>query len=658
MATLFGNLQRAGEVCLTASRFIRVSLLHVSLCAAAWPAAVQAGGGGAVPGYPERVRMVVTQLPVGTEAERTGPRSGGMLPAAWGQGARLVLVEGGRILQVLTPGFAGAADPDVSLDGRKILFAAQRGTGDRWAVYEMHADGTGIREVFSSPDDLRQPVYLPTLYTIVPDPTKGTEPREHIGFVRTYTGSFNEHGSAPVSALYSVKLDGTAPRRITFSLSNDMTPMVLRDGRIVYASWQRATLDRGAEGRISLLGVNPDGLDPAVFAADQGLRIKLMPCVTDMPGRLVVFVEAEQVPWDGAGALASVSLRRNLHSYRRISRDDDGLFHGPSPLPDGKILAARRPAGGGTHAIVRVDPDSGGVEELFDDPAFHDLQPRLIAPRPTPDGRSTAVKDPDVERASGRGLLSSGGLEYGKLYGLNVYLNDLGHDLEPGTIARLRIIEGLAQLDGAGPCTPAPRRLVGEAPVETDGSFHVQVPSGIPLQLQILDQDGVALRSSGWVWTHYTGQQGCIGCHEDGELTPTNRFVDALGKPAANLLLPAELRRTVDFVRDIEPIIQSRCTACHGGDAAVDLSTPGAFETLSRFLDPGRARTSPLIWHILGRNTARPWDGAAVQRAFKAMPEGAQVRPIERRLFIEWVDLGALRDAMPGAGPTAKRGTP
>ncbi len=621
------------------------------MCAAI--AAAYASGAG-VPDVAAAVgrgspRLVVTQLPAGTEAEKAGPRAGGMLASDWGLGARLVVVEAGVVVRVLTPDFAGAADPEVSLDGERVLFAGKEREGDRWGIYEIGADGGGLRRVFACEDDAREPVYLPTVYRIIADPTKGTEPREHVGFIRRFAGTRGERGDAPASALFSVKLDGSDARRVAYGLSNDMTPAVLGDGRVLYACWQRATLDHGPEGRIALMGVNADGLDPAVFAADEGLRVKHMPCATRAPERLVVFVEAECVGWDGAGELASVSLRRNLHSHRRIPAEGGGLFHSPSALPDGTVLAARRPAdGSGTHAVVRVDPASGKVEPWFDDPARHDLQPRALVPRPRPDGRSTAaVRDPDQERAAGRKDAPEEGLEDGKLYGLNLYLNDIGHDLAPGTIARLRVIEGLPRGAGTPASALAPRRLVGEVPVEADGSFQVRVPAQVPLQLQILDADGLALRSSGWLWCHYKGQQGCIGCHEDGELTPPGRFVDALAKPAPNLVLPPGRRRAVDFEHDIAPIVAARCATCHEGEHEPRLAGADAYEALCRFLEPGCARTSRVVWHVVGRNTARPWDGAVVRQVAAPMSKDAGLKEDERRLFVEWIDLGALRDVAP-----------
>jgi hypothetical protein len=46
---------------------------------------------------------------------------------------------------------------------------------------------------------------------------------------------------------------------------------------------------------------------------------------------------------------------------------------------------------------------------------------------------------------------------------------------------------------------------------------------------------------------------------------------------------------------------------------------------------------------MMGRNTARPWDGPAVQGQAKPLPADAKPVPTaeEIRAFVEWIDLGA-----------------
>ena len=191
------------------------------------------------------------------------------------------------------------------------------------------------------------------------------------------------------------------------------------------------------------------------------------------------------------------------------------------------------------------------------------------------------------------------------------------------------------------------KRLLGDLALEEDGSFHLLVPPNTPIQLQITDADGMALRTSAWIWAKNKEQRGCIGCHEDGERTPENVFAQALGHPAAELTLPPDRRRTVDFKRDILPILSRRCAsaACHGGAAQPELSRGREGTVLAQYIQPGSARTSRLVWTILGRNTARPWDRVGSVPAPKRMPPAGSppLTEDERRAILEWIDLGGER---------------
>jgi len=113
--------------------------------------------------------------------------------------------------------------------------------------------------------------------------------------------------------------------------------------------------------------------DYTAFSGPQGRTIKQMACTT--ANRQVVFIEGDRASWDGAGSVATLSLRRNLHSYRPLTKPADGLYHSPSPLPDGAVLISRRPADGpGTYGIYRLDPENGRAQLVFADPRHHSIQ--------------------------------------------------------------------------------------------------------------------------------------------------------------------------------------------------------------------------------------------------------------------------------------------
>jgi hypothetical protein len=261
------------------------------------------------------------------------------------------------------------------------------------------------------------------------------------------------------------------------------------DGRMVFGV--------DAPAAKGLFGINLDGTDYALFAPDHGFAMR-MPMVTSK--RIAVFVESAPSASDGAGRLAAVSLRRSLHSHRVIA---EGLFHSPSALPDGSLLVSKR---GATHGIYRLNPDGGRLEPVFDDPNWHDVQARVVAPRDEPDGRSSVV-DETVATA--------------KLYCLSVYTTTVTA-LKPGAARNVRVLA-----DGTG--------ALGEVALEDDGSFNIELPANTPVRLQLLDAKGRTLETTPWIWTKNKENRGCIGCHEDGERVPENRLPTALTKPSAQL---------------------------------------------------------------------------------------------------------------------------
>jgi hypothetical protein len=262
------------------------------------------------------------------------------------------------------------------------------------------------------------------------------------------------------------------------------------------------------------------------------------------------------------------------------------------------------------------------------------------------------------------------------LYCLDVYESDPAFSsLERGSARRVRVIEGLLSEEAFPGPTGIGRRLLGEAPVEEDGSFHIDLPPNLPVQLQLLDEEGLALATCDWIWVKPKESRGCIGCHEDPELTPPNRFVQAAGRPATDLTLPEERRWVVSFRQQVLPVLGSRCQSCHesdgsglalgsleGGDGAraaysALLASDGPpSERRGRYVVPGAARNSPLIWRFLGRDTSRSWDRGTEPEQDVPQDHVDVLSPEERRIFIEWIDLGAQWDPLDGDSPEAPRG--
>jgi hypothetical protein len=286
------------------------------------------------------------------------------------------------------------------------------------------------------------------------------------------------------------------------------------------------------------------------------------------------------------------------------------------------------------------------LEVVFEEAGWHSIDAQVLTAHPQAKGRSNWLIP---------------GSTTGVFYALNSYRTNLfdGEELPPGSIKHVRVIEGIPSRSAE---TTGGRRLLGIAPVEPDGSFHIRVPAETPITFQLLDEDYVALRAQqAWTWVIGNENRGCIGCHEDRELSPPNRVVDAVLRPAVELTLPPERRRTVDFVNQIAPILESRCatTNCHAAGAAapslaVNMASGQAEQTYrallstttgregGRYVVPGKARESFLIWTLFGRKLGfelTPNTGLVRQ-----MPPGEALSLRERILLTEWVDLGALWD--------------
>ena len=121
----------------------------------------------------------------------------------------------------------------------------------------------------------------------------------------------------------------------------------------------------------------------------------------------------------------------------------------------------------------------------------------------------------------------------------------------------------------------------------------------------------------------------------------------------------------MDFRRDLMPVIDRRCVVCHDADGApprldgglrrvadaggnpcfnraytsllASRPSSGPATGVGKYVHPGRSRTSPLIWHLFGRNTSRPWDGDAARGLVKTIPrdKAAPLTDAERQ---KWID--------------------
>jgi hypothetical protein len=463
--------------------------------------------------------LVFTQVPF--IAKLHGGQAGRfLLNGAADKGSRIVFLERHGSPAALTPEFAAAADPSVSFDGKRILFSGKRAAQDKWDIWEMDLDGKNKRQITREFGNCREPEYLARSSITPPD---FNDKVRWITFISDAAGTFQEGKEELATSLYAANLEpvegrGSVTRRSTFNLSSDFSPTVLQDGRVLFTSRQKYA---NSPEKFPLLAANWDGAGLNLFCGtDQGAHFKTMAC--EMPDRTLVFVESAN-PSNSGGRLARVSFRRPLHSYEPLSRGT-GLYLYPHPSPDGTLVVSFS-SGEGSYGIYLFDFKKGMPgEQIFNDPQWEDLDAQAVVPRPEPQGLISAVVD---------------SLTWGHLHCLSVYESDMPEvkAIRKGDVKRVRFVEGVpasAPQQGRPPSQSIPdagTRLLGEAPVEPDGSFFVEVPADTPFLIQLLDEKGKVLETMPrWIWVRRGTSRGCIGCHENKELAPENRTSDAVRK--------------------------------------------------------------------------------------------------------------------------------
>ena len=577
---------------------------------------------------------------------------------------------GGEVTTLLDPGpEATARDPELSFDGRKIIFSLRRHRADDYHIHEIGVDGSGLRQLTSAAGvtDL-DPLYLPDggiVFSSTRDPK--------------YCGC-NRHIMAN---LFRMEGDGANIHQIGKSTLFEGHASLMPDGRILYDRWEY--VDRNFGDAQALWTVNPDGTAHAVYWGNNTASPGGVIDARMIPGTslcLAVFVACHDRPW---GALAILDRSKGVDGRAPVVRtwpadfidrvNTDGWqqfdsptsiqlrYEDPWPLDDRHFLAARMTGKGEETALVLLDTFGNEVVIHRDGPGCFDPMP--IAPRPRP-----AARPPARDFASATG----------KYYLANAYVGTHMAGVAPGSIQFLRVVESPpkknwseAGWDGQGQQAPAMnwmnfenKRILGTVPVEADGSAYFEAPANTFLFFQLLDADGMMIQSMRSGTILQPGEvQGCLGCHENRVANtpqPTLR-PRAFGRAPDRLVGWHGEPRLFAFRAEVQPIFDRHCVSCHdfGGKGAdklilaadtsvcfnaayIDLWATGAIACVGA----GPAETRP----------AYSW-GSHASKLIRHLKNGgcdARLSAEEMERLITWIDLNApyypafeaVRPANPG----------
>jgi hypothetical protein len=394
-----------------------------------------------------------------------------------------------RPITDLTPDFFAAADPQVSPDVTKILFSAQQSASALWQVWEMDADGSTQRQLTHCPADCLKPAFLP---------------RDRIVYT-VFSGTSREQ----TSAVYVSDESGTGGHPITFGPGNFEVETVLQDGRILISAASPLTASRNGRGARTLYTIHSDGTELTVFREDahpgaaQGRAEQLS------DGTVIYLERQNTVGRDGEGTLAWIRPAA-MHNSRVTS--GQSVYRSAHELDEGTLIVSKKRSG------------TSASHDGFDLYSFN-LAKRAVGPLIYRDLKFSSVEAVPLEqRQAPRHYWSILHPESktGRVLCLNAYLSaDAPGDRLGQRIAHVRVLTLDSDHAGEG--------VLGEVPVETDGSFYIQVPADRPIRFELLDAKGTVIRAQkSWIWARPGEDAGCLGCHEDKALTPENHWPLAL----------------------------------------------------------------------------------------------------------------------------------
>jgi hypothetical protein len=453
----------------------------------------------------------------------------------------------------------GFRDPRVDYDGNKILFSYRKGGTHHYHLWEINVDGSGLRRLTRGDCDDVDPTYLPDGGII---------------FASSRCNRFVPCNRVPVAILYRMDADGANLLCLSASVLLDDRPAVLPDGRIIYTRWEYT--DRASEKFRDLWVMNPDGTGQMVLFGGTGrpypeffAKCDALP-IPGEEGKVVSVFSPAFGHRENAGNVMIVDLKAGPDRWsaaRQISPPLPNLkwttgsgfgregFRDPFPLSSECFLVAQ------DKSLLVLDAE-GHTEEIHRaDKMVHD--PRVIAPRPREPVIPPRI---DLRKTTGQLVLS------------NVYHGRNVTGVRPGTIKKLLVLEDLPKpgskhgLPGHHGGHITLHRVLGTVPVEPDGSASFEVPALRALFFVALDEKGLAVKRMQSFTMVMPGEvQGCVGCHEHRTQTvrPDNGASMAMKRAPSAIEPFANVPQVFDYVRDIQPLWDKHCLACHDSEKAV-----------------------------------------------------------------------------------------
>jgi len=490
----------------------------------------------------------------------------------------------GKVRTLLELARGVVRDPDVSFDGRKVLFAMRRDIEDDYHIYEIDAaigGPKGLRQLtFGSGLADFDPLYLPD---------------GRIAFSATRQPKYCMCNRHIMGNLFRMDADGANITQIGRSTLHEGHGTLTPDGRILYDRWEY--VDRNFGDAQGVWTCNPDGTNHAVWYGNNtpspgGILDARVIGGTGGDRFIATYSSCHDRPW---GAIAIVDRSRGVDSpgpevrlwpadamslvgkgnydmFKRVwpkYEDPYPLWDPAVPASGAKYFLCSRMTGQGEQMGICL------IDVFGNEIMLHTEQTGCYDPMPLgPRRRPLVVPDRiDLARPTG------------DFYVYDVYIGTGMDRVRRGTVKYLRVVESpekrfWTQTNWQGSGTQAPgmawddfnnKRILGTVPVEEDGSAYFTVPADVFLYFQLLDANGMMVQSMRSGTIIRPGETaGCVGCHESRHSAAPHSPKIALGRPPRKLEPFYGPVRKFNYLTEVQPVFDKHCLKCHdyGGKGA------------------------------------------------------------------------------------------
>jgi cytochrome c553 len=450
-------------------------------------------------------------------------------------------------------------------------------------------------------------------------------PNGRMAFITERRGGYLRCGRAcPTFTLFDMNPDGSMMRALSFHETNEWHPSVTNDGRILYTRWDYP--DRhGCTAHMAWV-TTLDGRDPRQVHGNFAPREKRHDMELDcrpIPDSQKFIATGAPHHGQSYGSLVVIDPQVKdddaMAPVKRLTPDvafpetqgGSQVYGAAYPLSENYYLCVadfsmntsrgfewqnknggqghNKKFYGGDYGIYLVDA-FGNKELIYRDPEIGCNSPMPIIARPTP---------PIVPQMISANIEHQPYLlpEREKLAGVEqgtVMINNVYETIRPypaGTkLKELRVIQLIPMsTPSGGPRFHQPhetafreptsgdsvvlcRNVWGTVPIEDDGSVHLKVPPRREFQLQVIDEDGLAVQSMrSSIYLHDGETLSCTGCHEQQAtaVKPITAATPKAFKRQASVIKPS-FADAVNFSypRLIQPIWDAHCVQCHTDERA------------------------------------------------------------------------------------------